>query len=43
LGLFRGLRKVVDVDADLEWEEWKVVALERYRDDVGLQQILAIQ
>jgi hypothetical protein len=43
LGLFLGLRRVVGVDAELEWEEWKDVALERFRDDVGLQQVLAME
>ena len=43
LGLFLGLRRVVSVDAESEWEEWKDVALERFRDDVGLQQVLAME
>jgi hypothetical protein len=43
LGLFRGLRKAVGVDMDLEWEEWKRVALERYCDDAGLKQVLAME
>jgi hypothetical protein len=33
----------VGVDVDLEWEEWKGVALGRFREDVGLQQVLAIE
>lgn len=41
LGLFRGLRIAVAVDQGLEWDAWKSVALERYKDDSGLQQILA--
>jgi hypothetical protein len=36
LGLFRGLRDAVSVDSGLDWEEWRKVALERYRDDHGL-------
>ncbi|CAJ2506885.1 Uu.00g080710.m01.CDS01 [Anthostomella pinea] len=39
LGLFRGLREAVKVDAGLEWDEWKAVALDRYRDDAGLKLI----
>ena len=31
------------VNAELEWAEWKDVALERFRDDVGLQQVLAME
>lgn len=42
LGLFLGLRRVVGVDAEVEWDEWKSVALERFREDVGLQQVLAM-
>jgi hypothetical protein len=38
-----GLRRVVGVDAELEWAEWKDVALERFRGDVGLQQVLAME
>ncbi|KAG8420711.1 hypothetical protein J3458_002644 [Metarhizium acridum] len=41
LGLFRGLRAAVAVDEDLEWNEWKAVALDRYKDDSGLQLVLA--
>lgn len=43
LGLFQGLRDVVDVDAGLEWAEWRKIALERYHDDAGLQQVLRIE
>lgn len=42
LGLFQGLRNIGKVDTDLEWHEWKEMALERFRDDVGLQQALKI-
>ncbi|KAF5021907.1 hypothetical protein F66182_6055 [Fusarium sp. NRRL 66182] len=41
LGLFRGLRDAVGVDEDLEWNEWKMLALQRYEDDAGLQLLLA--
>ncbi|KAH7308943.1 hypothetical protein B0I35DRAFT_398230 [Stachybotrys elegans] len=41
LGLFRGLRDAVGIDEGLEWDEWKVVALQRYKDDSGLQELLA--
>ncbi|KAF2275683.1 uncharacterized protein EI97DRAFT_420100 [Westerdykella ornata] len=40
LGLFRGLRDAVGVDPGLGWEEWKGVALERYRGDEGLRVLL---
>ena len=41
LGLFRGLRDAVGVDEGLEWDEWKAAALQRYKDDAGLQLLLA--
>ncbi|KAK9438659.1 Protein kinase-like domain protein [Metarhizium brunneum] len=41
LGLFRGLREAVAVDEGLEWNEWKAVALDRYKDDSGLQLVLS--
>lgn len=41
LGLFRGLRDLVDVDGGVDWDEWKVMALGRYGDDGGLKAILA--
>ena len=41
VGLFRGLREAVSVDGGLEWDEWKAVALQRYKDDAGLQLLLA--
>lgn len=40
LGLFRGLRDAVGVDEGLEWDQWKAVALKRYKDDYGLQLLL---
>ncbi|KAG5817964.1 hypothetical protein H9Q74_010093 [Fusarium xylarioides] len=39
-GLFRGLRDAIGMDEDLEWNEWKVAALQRYKDDSGLQLLL---
>lgn len=30
IGLFKGLREIVNIDAGLEWKEWKTVAVERY-------------
>jgi hypothetical protein len=39
--LFKGLRDAAGVDDGLEWEDWKVVALERYKDDEGLKDLLA--
>ncbi|RTE72690.1 hypothetical protein BHE90_012886 [Fusarium euwallaceae] len=41
LGLFRGLRDAVGVDEGLEWNEWKFTALQRYKDDPGLQLLLS--
>ncbi|KAL6850739.1 hypothetical protein ACO1O0_007864 [Amphichorda felina] len=35
LGLFRGLRDAVGDEA-LEWDEWKIAALQRYKEDPGL-------
>ncbi|KAK7426733.1 hypothetical protein QQZ08_006769 [Neonectria magnoliae] len=43
LGLFRGLRDNVGADEGLEWTEWKATALQRYKDDAGLQRVLAKQ
>lgn len=43
LGLFRGLRDAVGVDEGLEWDQWKEAALQRYRDDSGLQKLLSWQ
>ena len=41
LGLFQGLREAVAVDASLEWNDWKNAALQRYKDDLGLQSLLS--
>lgn len=41
LGLFRSLREAIAVDDGLEWNEWKVVALDRFKDDSRLQQLLS--
>lgn len=41
LGLFQGLRDIVKVDGGLEWDEWKFIALERYKEDRGLQSLLS--
>ncbi|KAJ3474620.1 hypothetical protein NLG97_g9761 [Lecanicillium saksenae] len=40
LGLFQGLRDASGVDAGTGWEEWKEAALNRYKDDGGLQELL---
>lgn len=34
------IHRFVNVDAELEWDEWKKVALERYSDDGGLRHLL---
>ena len=41
VGLFKGFRDIVDVDAGLNWDEWKVIALDRYRADKGLGKLIA--
>lgn len=43
LDMFRGLRDAIGVDAGLDWDEWKSIALERYKSDSGLQQLLKRQ
>lgn len=37
LGLFQGLRDAVKVDEGLDWNDWKPAALQRYKEDAGLQ------
>lgn len=41
LGLFQGLRDAVKVDSDMDWDNWKIAALHRYRDDANLQLLLS--
>jgi hypothetical protein len=41
LGLFKGLRKAVGVDAGLSWPQWKEAALRRYHHDKNLDTLLA--
>ncbi|KAI1423343.1 hypothetical protein F5Y12DRAFT_786085 [Xylaria sp. FL1777] len=40
LGLFQGLRDGVNVDAGINWDDWKSVTLRRYSGDDGLQLLL---
>lgn len=40
IGLFRGLRGGTGVDAGLEWNEWKSIALLRYKDESRLQELI---
>ncbi|RHZ43604.1 uncharacterized protein CDV56_101720 [Aspergillus thermomutatus] len=40
LCLFQGLRKAIDVDGDLEWETWKEKALETYKNDALLKELM---
>ncbi|KAI0882820.1 kinase-like domain-containing protein [Annulohypoxylon maeteangense] len=40
LGLFQGLRNAVKVDDGMDWDGWKIAALDRYKDDAGLQLLL---
>lgn len=39
-GLFEGLRRCVGGYGELEWEEWRKVVLERYREDGGVLQLM---
>ncbi|KAF3395394.1 hypothetical protein DPV78_008516 [Talaromyces pinophilus] len=41
LGIFRGLRKALDVDGDLEEETWREMALARYRDNAQLNELIS--
>lgn len=41
LGLFKGLRSIIGVDDGLEWADWKDIALIRYVQDEGLQDLLS--
>lgn len=43
LGLFQGLREAVKADEGLDWNAWRAVALDRYKDDAGLQQLLRLE
>ena len=40
LGLFRGLREAIPADPVMDWDAWKIYALDHYRDDDGLKQLL---
>lgn len=40
LYLFQGLRKAIDVDGELDWETWKEKALEEYKNDVLLKELM---
>lgn len=39
-GLFGGLRRCVGGYGELQWEEWRKIALERYEDDQGVLQLM---
>ncbi|KAF1731191.1 hypothetical protein CRV24_009270 [Beauveria bassiana] len=41
LGLFSGLREAVGVDNGMDWDEWRAVALDRYKDEPDLQLLLS--
>lgn len=41
-GLFFGLLKMLGIEGDSKWETWKATALERYREDHQLKQILTL-
>ncbi|KAK6006744.1 hypothetical protein QM012_005752 [Aureobasidium pullulans] len=40
MSLFEGLRKSMEVDQQYDWEQWRQLALERYREDGRLRDIL---
>ncbi|KAK9859641.1 hypothetical protein MYU51_013817 [Penicillium brevicompactum] len=40
IGLFFGLLKILGIEGDSQWETWRAGALEGYRDDDQLQQLL---
>ncbi|KAJ5865219.1 uncharacterized protein N7529_007135 [Penicillium soppii] len=42
IGLFCGLLKILGIEGDSNWETWKADALERYREDHQLQQLLGL-
>ncbi|KAI0106207.1 phosphotransferase enzyme family-domain-containing protein [Nemania sp. FL0031] len=41
LGLFQGLRDAVHMDEGISWDDWKIVALDRYKEDAGLRRLLS--
>ncbi|KAM3451332.1 hypothetical protein MY3296_005373 [Beauveria thailandica] len=41
LGLFRGLCEAVGVENGMDWNEWRAVALDRYKDEPGLGLLLS--
>ncbi|KZF21590.1 hypothetical protein L228DRAFT_283737 [Xylona heveae TC161] len=41
LGLFEGLRKAINVDAHLDWDDWKSAALIRYQDKPRFKGLLS--
>ena len=43
LGLFQALREAIGVGNGIGWNEWKAVALDRYKDEPDLQSLLSIQ
>ncbi|KAJ5565915.1 hypothetical protein N7535_007553 [Penicillium sp. DV-2018c] len=42
IGLFFGLLKILGIEGDSKWETWKADALERYREDHQLKQLLRL-
>ncbi|KAI8963397.1 hypothetical protein F5Y11DRAFT_319690 [Daldinia sp. FL1419] len=40
VGLFQALRNAVKVDEGVDWDAWKAIALDRYKEDAGLQHLL---
>jgi hypothetical protein len=42
LGLFAGLLGAIGITSDFHWEMWKAEALERFKDDHRLQQLIQL-
>ncbi|KAL4919770.1 hypothetical protein BDW62DRAFT_209476 [Aspergillus aurantiobrunneus] len=41
LGLFQGLRRALDVDGELDWEAWREKAMDEYKDDRVLKELMS--
>ena len=40
LGLFQGLRRALNVDGDLKWEDWREKAIKQYKEDDQLKELI---
>ncbi|KAL4937611.1 hypothetical protein BDV06DRAFT_215735 [Aspergillus oleicola] len=41
IGLFQGLRRALNADGDLDWEAWKEKAMDNYKDDGHLNELIS--